>query len=406
MKKLSVIVCVHNTDESLFKCCLNSIFASTLKDIEVIVVDDGSTKNYESVLKKFDVKYFKTENRGTLSARIYGVKLSTCPYVCFVDSDDTISFNYLEGSLNSISDADIVINDWAFDTNSTKYYCLNDSSINSNFVSHEPLKKYFSQQGKEHSTYVLWNKIFKREIILSACAEVEKLNIQYLVYAEDVLLTYFAYAFAKKILNTHVGYYFYRVHSSQQVTVQSKEKLCGHVVAITDVFNLIEQDLKEKKVFENYQTDFQNWKQLLCSTNYTIAKNYKSQELNDFIKEKFKNCKLKKVGFFSDYAYSNQKVFPVNIEEIDKYLQKVFYSNKFFKVFVKKNSYAYKELIKMKKIFDLNFIFSTRKDANLLFPKEKNSFKQKLIHNTFIFKIGVLLFPKGSKVRAFLKRKL
>ena len=377
MKKLSVIVCVYNTEESLFKTCLNSIFNSTIKDLEVIVVDDGSTKNYESLLKKYDVKYFKTENKGTLSARIFGVKKCSSPYVCFVDSDDTISFNYLEGSLNSILDSDIVINDWAFDTTSTKYYCLNDSTINSDFVSNEPLKKYFSQQGKEHSAYVLWNKIFKREVILSACAEIEKLNLDKMLYAEDVLMTYFAHLFAKKICNTHSGYYFYRVHDSQQVAVDSKEKLIGHVNSLTNVFNIIESSLKKENLFEDFKDDLFKWKQLLCSINYTVAKKFKSKELNQLIKEKYINCELKSAGFMSDYNYLNHKVLPKNIEKIDKLLQEVYYSNKHLKIYAKKKSYAYKEFGKMQKVFKTNFRLVKEKEADIIFPKEMVSLKQK-----------------------------
>ncbi len=406
MKKLSVIVCVYNTDETLFEACLNSIFNSTIKDLEVIIVDDGSSKDYSSILNKFDVKYFKTENKGTLNARIFGVKQTSSPYVCFVDSDDTISFNYLEGSLKSIQDSDIIINDWAFNTHSTMYYCFNDSTINSNFVCYEPTKRFFAQQGKEHSTYVLWNKIFKREVILSACEEVEKLNIDRMVYAEDVLITYFAFSLATKVSNTHVGYYFYRVHDTQEVAVESKDKHISHVISLTDVFNFIENDLKSKKMFEIVREDFLAWKQFLCSINYSVAKKYKSKELNEFIKQRYVNCELKTADFMSDYPYLNQKLLPKNIDEIDELLKRVYYSNKCLKICVRKNSYAYKELIKMQKVFKTRFVFAKGKESDIIFPKEIISLKQKILHNTFVFKIGVLLFPKGSKIRSVLKSKL
>ena len=89
MAKLSIIIPVYNTLNEFLEECLTSIFESTLKDIEVIVVDDGSNKDYSKLKKKYlnKIKYFKTENQGTLKARLYGVKQATAPYVAYVDSD-------------------------------------------------------------------------------------------------------------------------------------------------------------------------------------------------------------------------------------------------------------------------------------------------------------------------------
>ena len=213
MAKLSVIVCLYNTEENYFEKCLKSVFDSTIKDLEVIVVDDGSVKDYSKILKRFpEIKYFKTENQGTLKARCFGIKKATAPYICFVDSDDTISFCYFEASLVKAekSNADIVFNDWAFHTDKTRYVCLNDSTIKNKFCwkDDEPLKNFIRQEGKEHSYYVLWNKIFKTDILNYACEEIEKLNLEKMVFAEDVLMTYFAFEKAKKVENIHLGYYF------------------------------------------------------------------------------------------------------------------------------------------------------------------------------------------------------
>ena len=165
MAKLSVIVCVYNTNEKLFDDCLYSIFESSVKELEVIVVDDGSTVDYSNLKKKYsNAKFIKTENRGTLSARLTGIKEATSPYVCFVDSDDIVSFVYFEAGLKQITEkgADIVFNDWAFFTEKTRYVCSHDSSISGDFLlkNDNVLSKFFKTEGTEHSYYVLWNKIF------------------------------------------------------------------------------------------------------------------------------------------------------------------------------------------------------------------------------------------------------
>ena len=117
MAKLSVIIPVYNTDFEMFSKCLESVHNSSIKDLEVIVVDDGSSVDYSSLIKKYkNFKFFKNENMGTLEARLFGVSHATGDYVGFIDSDDALSFNYLEAMVTRATqtNADIVINDWAF----------------------------------------------------------------------------------------------------------------------------------------------------------------------------------------------------------------------------------------------------------------------------------------------------
>ncbi len=412
MAKLSVIICVYNTDEKYFEECLSKIYDSTLTDLEVIVVDDGSTKDYSNILKTYHkVKYFKNENQGTLKARIFGVKQATSPYVCFVDSDDTVSFDYFEASLARAkqTNADIVFNDWAFHTEQTKYVCTNDTTIRKDIVygGDVPIHKFIGQAGREHSFYVLWNKIFRREILLASCLKVESLNLGKMVFAEDVLLTYFAFAEAKKVANTHLGFYFYRIHSTQQISVESESKLKNHVESQAKVFDIMEQDLKERNLYEDVSIKFQMWKQLLCSTNYQVAKHLKSKELFEFIKNSYKTCKLSRLPAGHSKAYLKQRILPCNIDEIDTQLKKIYYGNKYLKIYAKKNSYAFNSLCVMKSLFDKKFdIILSKRKANFVFAKEKVSLKQRILHNPIVYKVGMFLFPKGSKIRRFLKSKL
>ena len=95
MKKISIIIPVYN-GEKYIKRCLNSIINQSYKDIEVIVVNDGSTDNSESIINDFvskntNFKYIKKDNGGLSDARNYGVKNATGDYICFVDVDDYIS---------------------------------------------------------------------------------------------------------------------------------------------------------------------------------------------------------------------------------------------------------------------------------------------------------------------------
>ena len=100
MIKVSIIVPVYNVETYLAKC-LDSLVNQTLKDIEVIVVNDGSPDNSEKIIDKYTKKYsnikgYIKENGGLSDARNYGLKKAHGEYVLFVDSDDYIDSQMVE----------------------------------------------------------------------------------------------------------------------------------------------------------------------------------------------------------------------------------------------------------------------------------------------------------------------
>ena len=113
MNKISIIVPVYNTSQYIEKC-LNSIANQTIKDFEIIIVNDGSTDDSEKIIKqwneknnKINKKYLKKENGGLSDARNYGVAYATGKYISFIDSDDYIDanlFGNLEKYMNEKND--------------------------------------------------------------------------------------------------------------------------------------------------------------------------------------------------------------------------------------------------------------------------------------------------------------
>ena len=101
MYKVSVIIPAYNT-EKYISSCLDSLVNQTLEDIEVIVVDDGSTDNTLQILNSYAEKYphkikvFHKENGGQASARNFGLKYAQGEFLGFVDSDDWVSHNMYE----------------------------------------------------------------------------------------------------------------------------------------------------------------------------------------------------------------------------------------------------------------------------------------------------------------------
>ncbi len=83
----SVIIPTYNRS-ALVKQAIESVLAQTLKPNEIIVVDDGSTDSTYKTLKKYDITYIKTKNRGVSSARNLGIKRANSKWIAFLDSDD------------------------------------------------------------------------------------------------------------------------------------------------------------------------------------------------------------------------------------------------------------------------------------------------------------------------------
>lgn len=115
--KISVIVPVYNT-ESYLERCLDSLINQTFKEIEIIIVNDGSTDNSNKIIQKYERKYegkvisLYIENKGPGEARNFGIKYASGKYVGFIDSDDWIDSKMYEKLYNkAICGYDIVICD-------------------------------------------------------------------------------------------------------------------------------------------------------------------------------------------------------------------------------------------------------------------------------------------------------
>lgn len=205
---ISVIVPIYNV-EKYFDRCVDSIINQTYKNLEIILVDDGSPDNCPQMCDdyaKIDnrIKVVHKENGGLSDARNAGMKVATGEYVSFIDSDDYISLDFYETLLETIvdNDSDIVecgvvkfyednnFDEYSDDLKVTNYdtlYAL-DGLINEN-----PFKQH------------VWNKLYKSNIALDIPYAVGKLN-------EDEFWTYQIFGKAKKVarINKTMYYYFQR----------------------------------------------------------------------------------------------------------------------------------------------------------------------------------------------------
>lgn len=410
--KLSVIICIYNTSRAYFRECLESIRNSTLafSDYEILVIDDGSDVNYHDFVDEYHLRYVKTENRGILAARMYALRLAEGDYVTFFDSDDTATFNYHEPMICAAIEqgADIVINDWAFQSERAKYICTRDTTIKGDIYAEgdDVLELFASQCGREHSYFVLWNKIFKRDMLCEAVKDLEALDLTMgpVLYSEDVLINFYAFKHAKKVVNVHSGYYFYRIHPRQSVNVSSAEKLRSQVTSMTDTLRAMRENIGESSHKEKIAEYIQAWTELMARSHYSHAKSKKYLDLIPYIRERYDGIRLRTSTFRDGSAYTNNRILAENFSEIDASLLELYRVSRVPTdvCYDKNDDYVRRSIEYMSEKQGRIIAFS--KDAKLCVPKAVVSFKTRFLHNHIVYSAGMILFKKGSRIRAFLKK--
>lgn len=108
---ISIIVPVYNTQDYLDKC-LQSIIDQTYKNIEIIIIDDGSSDNSRQIIEKYmkidkRISYYYQVNSGVSVARNNGIEKSSGNYIAFIDSDDYIDKNFVSKLYSAISNEDV-----------------------------------------------------------------------------------------------------------------------------------------------------------------------------------------------------------------------------------------------------------------------------------------------------------
>ena len=209
--KISIIIPVYNAEKYL-KRCLISIIKQSLKEIEIICVNDGSIDNSLEILKKLQLEdkriiIIDQKNSGSSGARNAALKIAKGEYCLNIDSDDWIEQDYLKDIYNRAKkdDLDIIISNIIFDfqSNTQKNYIVNDLDIDNDKIitGKEYINIFFTGNGYGYTC----NKLIKRELYI-------KNNLWYdeeIFLLEDVEMLITMSYFARKIGKLNRAYYHY-----------------------------------------------------------------------------------------------------------------------------------------------------------------------------------------------------
>ena len=112
--KVSIIIPVYNAEKFIEKG-IKSILEQTYKNIEIILINDGSADNSLKIIKKYEkkfpdiIKVYNQKNMGVGKTRNKGIEVSNGDYITFIDADDYIDSDFIETLMNKISDNDIIV---------------------------------------------------------------------------------------------------------------------------------------------------------------------------------------------------------------------------------------------------------------------------------------------------------
>lgn len=250
-EKISVIIPVYNIENEVSRC-LNSILKQTYENIEIIVVDDGSTDSTLEILNLYEKRYdnfvvVHQENQGVLSARLNGIKRAKGDWIGFVDGDDEIEeemyFSLMKNAIDYQADISHCGYQMNFPDRVDLYYGTDRIIYQDN---HNGLKDLLSGIFIEPA---LVNKLFRKNLFEGI--EDEKGLDSSIKINEDLLMNYYLFRKAKRAVFYDKCYYHYMIRKNSASTSKiNKHKLEDPYKVLMILLAETKEDLELNQIVE------------------------------------------------------------------------------------------------------------------------------------------------------------
>ena len=296
MPKVSVIIPFNNV-ESYISECLDSVLNQTLKDIEVILINDASTDKSRDIAQNYAEKDGRiilldiTERKGQGFARNRAIETAKGEYIGFVDSDDFIESDMFELLYNraKADDTDITM------CQVREYDDINGNYITSDYYSLYPLGSFentvFSAEDTKEQildiNVALWNKVYKREYL-------NKINEKFpegFIY-EDLPFFFGTYLPAKRINIVWKNLYSYRVNRKNSTMQQFNNKILDRLPMVS----LTYEKLKEIPFLSGMKQKIQGWIINDLFHRYVLLKENYHKEFFFLMKKVFESLEIENIN--------------------------------------------------------------------------------------------------------------
>ncbi|MBM0636720.1 glycosyltransferase [Campylobacter sp. VicNov18] len=272
MPQLSIIIPLFNSQAFITRA-LQSCIHQSLKDIEILVIDDKSEdESFKMALKmaKKDqrIKLFKNDkNRGTFTSRNLGVLRANSPFLIFLDSDDFLNLKACELALAKMKEGfDLLCFDaYVHRVKTKQFYRFKQDEV----FTQQGFLEFLSKQ--RHFCWSVWAKCFKQDLVLKSF---EKIDIyENLSYGEDVLFCYMNFMLCEKIGIFKQCIYYYEFNEKGRYENKNREILwqnCKDKQKSNDLIKKLSLDYKKdafhERLFEVLEKENMNLKKRINET--------------------------------------------------------------------------------------------------------------------------------------------
>ena len=325
MPKVSIIIPVYNVEKYLHQC-MDSIINQTLKDIEIICVDDGSTDNSLKILKEYAQKdnriiVLTQENSGAGAARNLGMKHATGSYLSILDSDDYFDHTMLELLYKKAekTKTDITICRSQHLDEKTKNIEPMPWSLKTNFL---PEKEVFNYKDVLDHVFDFcigwsWDKLYKTSFIKET-----QLEFQNLRSTNDAFFVFMSLLHAKKITTIENILITHRKNTFTSLSeTRDKDPNCFLTAVIE-----MKKYMEEKGFYNSVKKSFLNW---FCDFSFWHLDTLQNQENKKQLKKHLTKTIFKKFGIYDleEEFFYNKKLYQrihfgkINKEQISRLLK-------------------------------------------------------------------------------------
>ena len=379
-KKLSIVVPNYNNEKYLKKC-IECLLQQTYKNIEIIVVNDGSKGKSDEIMATYSdnpkIKYVKHDvNKGLFQARLTGASNATGDYITFLDADDYVSIDYYRTMMRKAEEtnSDMVISRMALEYDSGKQieYKLFEKHFES-LNGKECIDQYFKQKGLDFSWHTIWNKIYSKKLWDKAAKHYGDIK-ERLVMTEDFAFSTVLFYYCTKLTQVQNDRIFYCQHdvtstSIQDITFSKAEK---NINDMKVSFTFVENFMKKVGIYDKYKEQLNEWKHLYANQHRNNVK--RAKKLSKAEKEKIYNiidefCDDKSKIYNADFFYTIEVKYNDKLEKIKQLIASPKIKCVSFDIFDTLITRPFYEPLDMFRIMDKDYRELTHNDVGINFSK-------------------------------------
>ena len=290
MVKVSVIVPVYNNEKFLDKC-LSSLVKQSLKDIEIICVNDGSTDSSLDILKKYEKKDSRVivvsqKNQGAGASRNNGIDIAKGEYISFVDADDWLERKALKKLYENAvkNNSDMVLFDSVErlpDRKKKKRIYISDDDSEEKVDYDSFVFDYsYCKRLVMNAMFVVWSKIYKTSFLKENDIKCDTYKI-----FNDVQFHIESMLLAKRI--SYVPKILYNYNKLNEDSLQTSKSNSNKRLLVFDVFNGVENFLVEHDLYDEFYLEFLQFKITESKANLWRATDEFKEEFYQRTKKEF-----------------------------------------------------------------------------------------------------------------------